>query len=225
MLRSTDQLALAHGACVVLELADDDAALAQLPLAEQHRALELAPFRRRDYIAGRTALHLALGSAAHAAHVAHAAHAAHADLAATAILSDERGAPLLPPGWVGSVSHKEAFAAALVAVAGDGHIGIDLERAQPSRQDIGRRILTPREQAALPDRGLAVTLRFAIKEAIYKALDPYVRRYVGFTEVELDIAGDAVTVTSELPFAIEATWREHAGHWLATARAVPRGDR
>jgi len=25
-----------------------------------------------------------------------------------------------------------------------------------------------------------------------------------------------------LPFAIEATWREHAGHWLATARAIRR---
>jgi 4'-phosphopantetheinyl transferase EntD len=66
-----------------------------------------------------------------------------------------------------------------------------------------------------------VTLHFAIKEAIYKAIDPYVRRYVGFTEVELAFAGDAVTVTTALPFAIEATWREHAGHWLATARAVP----
>jgi hypothetical protein len=29
-------------------------------------------------------------------------------------------------------------------------------------------------------------------------------------------------VTTALPFAIEATWREHAGHWLATARARPR---
>ena len=215
MLRSTDHLTLAHGACVVLELADADAALAGLPAAEQRRGLELAPARRGEYIAGRTALHLALGTTARAT----------ADLAGAAILSDERGAPVLPPGWVGSVSHKGAFAAALVAPAGRGHIGVDLERARPSRQDIARRVLTPREQAALPDRGLAVTLRFAIKEAIYKALDPYVRRYVGFTEVELDIAGDAVTVTTELPFAIEATWREHAGHWLATARAVSLADR
>ena len=337
MLRNTDHLTLAHGACVVLELVDDVAALARLPAAEQHRALELGPVRRREYIAGRTALHLALASAARtattvasaarapsatdaastaraesaahvastprapsamdatsiaraesAAHVAStpraesaahaytvriAAHAAatpgvddrgapilrrgglaglagRAELPAIlsddrgapilppgglaglaeraelpAILSDDRGAPILPPGWVGSISHKGAFAAALTAPAGHGHIGLDLERAQPSRQDIARRILTPREQAALPDRARAVTLRFAIKEAIYKALDPYVRRYVGFTEVELDLAGDVVTVTTDLPFAIEATWREHAGHWLATARALPLGDR
>jgi len=213
VLRSADHLTLGHGGCVVLELADDAAALAHLPVAEQHRALELAPARRREYIAGRTALRLALASARPAA------------AEPPAILSDDRGAPLLPDGWVGSISHKGAFAAALVAPAGAGHIGVDLERAQPSRHDIGRRILTAREQAALPDRDLAVTLRFAIKEAIYKALDPYVRRYVGFTEVELDLTGDAVTVTTELPFAIEASWREHAGHWLATARAVPFGDR
>jgi 4'-phosphopantetheinyl transferase EntD len=203
--RSTDRLALGHGACVVIELDDHDAALAGLAPAEQQRARELAPPRRRDYIAGRTALHLAVASPA-------------------AILSDDRGAPILPAGWVGSVSHKGAFAAALVAPAGHGHIGVDLERAAPPRQDIAPRILTPRELAALPDRGRAVTLRFSIKEAIYKAIDPYVRRYVGFTEVELDVdlGRELVAVTTELPLAIEATWREHGGHWLATARATPR---
>jgi 4'-phosphopantetheinyl transferase EntD len=182
---------------------DHDAALAVLPPAEQHRARELSGARRRDYVAGRTALHLALATT-------------------EPILSDERGAPVLPPGWVGSVSHKGALAAALVSPVGRGHIGVDLERTGPLRQDIARRILTVREQAALPDRDAAVTLRFAIKEAIYKAVDPYVRRYVGFTEVELDITGDAVTVTTALPLAIEAAFCSHAGHWLATARAAPR---
>jgi 4'-phosphopantetheinyl transferase EntD len=198
-----DRLALAHGACVIVELDDEAGALAGLALAEQDRAAALGPVRRLDFIAGRTALHLALGSAA-------------------AILSDDRGAPALPPGWVGSVSHKHGLAAALVAPAGVGQLGVDLELAAPPRGDIGRRVLTAREQAELTDGGRGVTLRFSIKEAIYKAIDPYVRRYVGFTEVELAFAGDAVTVTTALPFAIEATWREHAGHWLATAYAVPR---
>jgi len=214
-LRSSERLALAHGACVVVELGDHDAALAGLPPDEQLRAGELGPIRGGEYIAGRTALHLAL------------APAVGEDVA---ILSDDRGAPILPSGWVGSISHKGAHkdshegvrAAALVAPAGRGHIGVDLEVAAPPRQDIARRILTPREQAQLPDRGRAVMLRFSIKEAIYKAIDPYVRRYVGFTEVELDITCDDVVVITALPFVIEATWREHAGHWLATARAWPR---
>ncbi len=198
-----ERLALAHGACVIVELDDVDAAHAALAEAEQRRAAELSDRRRLDYVAGRTALHLALGEV-------------------TAILSDDRGAPVLPAGWVGSVSHKGGRAAALVAPAGAGHIGVDLELAAAPRQDIARRILTPREAAVLPDRGRAVTLRFAIKEAIYKAIAPHERRYVGFTEVELELAGDEVAVTTALPYAIEATWREHAGHWLATARAVPR---
>jgi 4'-phosphopantetheinyl transferase EntD len=198
---SAERFALVHGTCVVVQLDDHDAALASLAPAEQLRAGELAPPRRRDYIAGRTALHLALGSAA-------------------PILSDDRGAPILPDGWVGSVSHKGAFATALVTPAGRGLVGVDLERAAPPRIDIAPRILTARELAVLPDRGRAVTLRFAIKEAIYKAVAPYARRYVGFTEVELDLNGGDVTVTTALPFLIEATWREHAGHWLTTACAV-----
>lgn len=202
-LRRTERLGLAHGSCVIVELADADAALVQLAPLEQQHAGARSPIRRREFVAGRTALHLALDSA-------------------EPILSDDRGAPVLPTGWVGSISHKGELAAALVAPVGRGHIGLDLELAAPPRQDIARRILTPREQAALPDRGRAVTLRFAIKEAIYKAIDPYVRRYVGFTEVELDLTDEAVAISTELPFAIEATWREHAGHWLATARATPR---
>jgi enterobactin synthetase component D len=209
VLRRSDRLDLAHGACVIVELDDLEAALAALSPVEQHRAGELGPARRREFVAGRTALHSALG----------ALGALGADAPS---LSDDRGAPVLPPGWVGSISHKGALGAALVAPAGAGHIGVDLELAAASRVDIARRILTPREQAALPDHGSAVTLRFAIKEAIYKAVDPYVRRYVGFTEVELELTEDAAAVTSALPLAIEATWREYAGHWLATARAVPR---
>ena len=202
-LRSAERLALAHGACVVVELADPEAGLAALDPLEQRRARELPDVRRREFIAGRSALHLALSSPA-------------------PILSDDRGAPLLPAGWVGSVSHKGAHAAALIAPAGNGRVGLDLELAAAPRRDISRRILTPREQAQLPDLGRAVTLRFSIKEAIYKAIDPYVRRYVGFTEVELDFTGDAVQVTTALPFSIEVTWREHGDHWLATARATPR---
>lgn len=189
---------------MVVELADVDAAVARLAADEQRRAAELPALRRRAYVAGRTALHLALGGG-------------------EAIASDDRGAPVLPAGWVGSVSHKGARAAALIAAAGDGFVGIDLEVAAAPRGDIARRILTAREQAALADRGRAVTRSFAIKEAIYKAIDPYERRYVGFLEVELEFAADGgVAVRSPLPYAIEATWREHAGHWLATARARRR---
>jgi len=199
-----------HGLCVLVEVGDVDGTLATLPPEEQAVANTLAEIRRREHVGGRAALHHGLGDFA------------------TPILSDDRGAPIMPAGWLGSVSHKSHLAGALVAPQTiGGRVGLDLERAAAPKVDIARRILTPRELAALPahDRGRETTLRFAIKEAIYKAIDPYLRRYVGFTEVELDFDRDACLVTTALPRAIEATWREHEGFWLATARAVTLEDR
>jgi len=198
-------ISTSHGTCVLVEIEDVEATLAALPLEEQAHAKTLAELRRREHVGGRLALHHAL-----------------ADFT-TPILVNDRGAPVMPAGWTGSVSHKGARAAAIVAPDLGAFVGLDLERAAPPKVDIARRILTPREQAMIaPGDGRAVTLRFAIKEAIYKAIDPYVRRYVGFTEVELDLEGETAVVTTPLPFAIEAIWREHEGFWIATARATRR---
>ena len=199
-----------HGTVALVDLPDAsvDAALAALAPAEQAHAATLSAVRRRELIAGRTALRALLS----------------ADLAHHALLSDDRGAPVLPAGWVGSVSHKGTSAAAIVAPSSDprAHVGVDLELAAPAKQDIARWILTKREQETLTDRGRGATLRFSIKEAIYKAIDPFVRRYVAFTEVELDVHDGVAHVSSELPLAIETSWREHGSFWLATARATPR---
>ena len=206
-MTSRDVIDTSHGLCVIV------AAAADLPLVgdEQRIADSLGPIRRRELAAGRAALRSAL-----------------ADLGVTeapAILADDRGAPVLPEGFVGSISHKAERAAGLVAPAGQGFVGVDIELAGPSRLPIEKRILTPNEQTRVSGR--EVTLYFSIKEAIYKAIDPIVRRYVGFTEVELDVRPDGsvgVTVLdlAKLPVAIEAAWQERDGHWLATARSRPR---
>jgi 4'-phosphopantetheinyl transferase EntD len=201
LVTRSDLVDTPHGRCVILDAGDED-----LPLVGPELSLadSLGPVRRRELAIGRAALRSALGQQ-------------------VPILADDRGAPQLPTGWVGSISHKGTRAAALVAPATGGFIGVDLEAAAPPRMPIERRILTPRERAT----GREVTLHFAIKEAIYKAVDPIVRRYVGFTEVELEIAADgACTVRVldmlRLPVTIEAWWQERDGMWLATARALPR---
>lgn len=198
----TDRLETPHGRCLIVELDEE------VPLVGEEEALasRLSPVRRREFVAGRTALRSLLGEP-------------------VPIVADDRGAPVLPTGWVGSISHKGPRAAAIVAPGDTGFVGIDLEVAAPPRQPIERRILTPREQAVA--RGREVTLRFAIKEAIYKAVDPIVRRYVGFTEVELELSPDGgctvhVIDASRLPVVVEAWWQERDGHWLATARARRR---
>lgn len=196
-----------HGRCAVITLEEHEleAALRALPEAEQEAAARLSGVRRRELISGRTAIH-ALIDGAHP------------------VLANERGAPVVPAGLTGSISHKLARAAALVAGADRGHVGIDLERTAPTKLDISRRILTANEPRV---HGAELLRVFAIKEAIYKAIDPIVHRYVGFQEVELAIGqgGDVrVTIVDEvrLPVSIEAWWTVVDDHWLATARANPR---
>lgn len=216
------ELDLAHGRCVgvripaTLEALDR---LAESTLAAEERAFaaEMAPLRRRTWIAGRAALRQALQQVG---------------LDAPPVLVDSRGAPALPDGVAGSISHKEELAVALVA-RGTARVGVDLERDIVRPVDITAKVLTDAERAALAglddaERAREVLLRFSLKEAMYKALDPFVRRYVGFREVAVTPrASGEVTVETTLragerPFAIEATWRRFDGWILTTARVTPR---
>lgn len=180
---------------VVVDAAPDlSAQLAALHPEEQRLAAAMKPIRQREWVAGRTALRAALRQAALLG-----AEPGHP------LLKDDRGAPLLPAAALGSVSHKGDRAAALVAPRPTGQgldqglgqglgLGLDLELVAGPRVDISQRVLTEREQgelAALPAaaRASALALRFSLKEAVYKAIDPWVRRYVGFREVELVLAG------------------------------------
>lgn len=228
---------------------------AWLHSAERAVACTLAPHRREAYTAGRRALRAALQRIA-------------PDAGAMPLLSTARGAPRLPAGFVGSISHKRTRAIAIVApdsayvpgidgnvIAGAGvnagvnagaltdvsdtvFLGLDLEdRPQEdalTRPSIARRILTVHEQAAiahlapLPHRE-ATMLRFALKEAVYKAIDPIVHRYVGFTEVELDVHDDGKATVRLLLrefdaalIQIHAHWRAEANYLVAVARAVRR---
>ncbi len=135
----------------------------------------------------------------------------------------DRGAPIVPHGH-GSIAHKAGSDRVVaVAIAAPHLIGIDVERALAPRQPIETRILTPGELARLGDDRREVALVFAIKEAIYKAIDPVVRRYVAFTEVEVDLA--ARSVTTALPFQLDIWWTELTDPeplWVATARATIR---
>jgi len=193
-----------------------DAALAALHPDEREHAAALAPLRRRDWSAGRAALRAALAAAGLACDAA--------------VLTDDRGAPVLPASAHGSVSHKRGLAVALAAAAGDARIGVDVERHGASRVDVSARILTGPELATLPsdpvERGRAVALRFSLKEAIYKAIDPFVRRYVGFREVavwpEQGSIARVETLAPDLALEIESAWMIIGELVIATASARRR---
>ncbi|MBK7073846.1 MAG: 4'-phosphopantetheinyl transferase superfamily protein [Myxococcales bacterium] len=208
-------LELAYGRAVAVAIDDADAGPPEPP-EELALARQFGPARAREFLAGRRALRAALAELGGDAGVA--------------IGRGPRGAPLLPAGWVGSVSHKRDLAAGLVTADRGWTIGLDLEARAPRPIDIARRVMTAREAAAvaaLDDdaRRRLVVRTFAIKEAVYKAIDPHLGRYVGFHEVALrDPRADAAIV--EVPDAwgleVEATCQAHGDHWLATARARRR---
>ena len=210
---------------------------AMLHADERALASALIPERRVAFAAGRQALRAAL------AHL-EPAQASHP------LLSSDRGAPRAPSGYSGSISHKRTRAVAIAADVRDADgaraIGIDLEHrptdADLSRPSIAKRVLTPYERDALEPldplaHREATLIYFAIKEAVYKSIDPFVQRYVHFTEVELDVHdnGDA-TVRLLLPeshvpdITVRAHWRTDDAWIIAVAssslsnrdRFVPR---
>ena len=209
---------LAHGRCIGVRLPVADAsvdALVESVLVPEERAFasKLVALRRRSFVGGRVAMRQALTLAG---------------VDAPAVLPDERGAPVLPPGIIGSISHKDALAVALLAVGAE-RIGVDVEVDGAVRQDISSLVLTEAEiaeLASLPDaeRARELLLRFSAKEAIYKAIDPFVRRFVGFKEVDVRPLPDGrAEVRSQLrpnegPFVIDVRWLRWEGFVLTTAR-------
>jgi 4'-phosphopantetheinyl transferase EntD len=213
----------AHGCCVGVALPEELAALDAmaapwLHAEEREYAATLGEVRRRTWIGGRVALRRAL---------------ALAGLAAPAVLPDDRGAPLLPPGVAASVSHKAHVAVALVAAEEHAKLGVDVELEAPRVHDISARVLRPEELAELgalsdADREREVILRFSAKESVYKALDPFVRRYVGFHEVAVHLRGDGTggvtpfLAHGEGPFAFDLRWEREGALILTSARVTAR---
>jgi 4'-phosphopantetheinyl transferase EntD len=210
-------LDLEHGRCLGVRLdgppdALDPLAREALPPEEQAFGQRLAPLRRRTWIGGRIALRLAL---------------ARCGMEAPAVLADDRGAPLAPSGIAVSISHKERIAVALVAKTA-ARIGVDVEVDAARGLDIAPRVLLDDEAVELAGldaaaRAREVLLRFSAKEAVYKALDPFVRRFVAFREVAVTPQPDGgarvrlALSEGEGPFAVEVRWLRLDGLVLTTA--------
>jgi len=130
------------------------------------------------------------------------------------ILNDERGAPVLPTGLTGTLTHKNNIAISLVAHSKRSmRLGIDVEAISLRQQSIEKMILTDAELTKLSTiasdrRQEFVVSRFSLKESIYKAIDPFVKRYVGFKEVEIHETNEGFEARFKLknnegPFAVE----------------------
>ena len=98
------------------------------------------------------------------------------------------GAPIWPAGIVGSLGHDEFVAAAIVgSSAAFGGLGVDVESAEPLDDELIPIVATPDEQRASDDP-LQAKVLFCVKEAVFKAVNPLDRRFLGFDEIVVDHA-------------------------------------
>jgi len=169
--------AVQHGIVLGVALPDSSDAvpesiLEQLHPEERAYAVDLRGFRQVHWVGGRLAARGALQILG---------------CGGPPILTDPWGAPTTRQDLSISISHKRHMAVALVARHEHGSLGVDLEDLSPVREGIESRVLRPEEREevqalATNRRWISTLIRFSIKEAIYKALAPKHRRYIGFQE-------------------------------------------
>jgi enterobactin synthetase component D len=224
---------LPHGRCVGVRVPSiiDQGDLCLLHEEERAFLGNLSPARKPTWLAGRIALHAALQDIG---------------LDQGPVLATSRGAPELPKNVTASISHKRTLAVALAAPSRDGlSLGVDIEPvpALPAslgepgwngHPDISSRVMTPAELAVLAtvpehQRRREIILHFSIKEALYKALNPIVGRYVSFQEATVlphsdgSVAVSLALTKEEGPFQAESRWSEIEAHLLTTAALRPAG--
>ena len=215
--------ATAHGLIAAVNIPDapdpaPEEVLETLPTEESDYARTLKGYRQVQFVGGRIAAR-------------EAAKQLRIDL--PPMLSDARGAPICPPEICVSVSHKKTLALAMVCLKGDFTLGVDLESYGPQRMGIAKKVLTPEEQTEnqrIEDKDrqwIDVLMRFSIKECIYKAVDPFVRRYVGFDEAQVRPGLDGTAQVKLLlrdeegPFWATARYEWLHGHLVTSVRLGP----
>ena len=139
--------------------------------AEEVAVVRAVAKRRREVAFGRACARQALGRS-------------------IAIPHGAGGAPQWPEGMVGSITHTDDEAAAMVAERGVyAGLGIDLESlAHAARtEDLLATVATDAERARADPTLPFAALMFSAKEAVYKCLYPRCGQFLEFHDVELAI--------------------------------------
>lgn len=179
------------------QLQADDAALSGIA------AVNGASKRQAEYLAGRLCARQALLQLTGTATV-------------PAVGADR--APCWPAGVVGSITHGDGWAAAVVAPACNYRgLGLDVETwlSHERAERLATQLLTPAELqrlAQLPaeQRAAQISLSFSLKESLFKALYPLVQQRFYFHDAEVLRAADG---QAELQLL-----RDLSPHWPAGSR-------
>jgi 4'-phosphopantetheinyl transferase EntD len=148
---------------------------ARLDPAEHAAVARAVESRAREFAAGRLCARRAL---------------AEIGLDAAVPAASDRQ-PLWPPGIVGSITHTEGFAAAVVAPCRAlAAVGLDTERAGRVKRELWPKICIEEEIAWLEsleaqEQPAAATLIFAAKEAFYKCQYPATGEWLYFADAKV----------------------------------------
>lgn len=132
--------------------------------------------RREDFAAGRAAARRALAALG---------------IPAAPLPRCERRSPVWPKGFVGSITHCAGFCAAVAASDATAlSLGLDAEANTPLDRELEAMICSPAEMLSFarlpsPAAGDWLKLAFSAKEAYYKCVDPILREFLDFRDVEV----------------------------------------
>lgn len=171
--------------------------------------------RRCEYLCGRLAAQTLLSERQIYAQVAQSAE----------------GAPIWPEGWLGSISHTERCAIAVIAPQNKGYVlGIDIENFNPEALDeIAETIAQESERKRLAkseiDYNTALHIAFSAKESLYKALYPQVRKVFGFdsaiiTDINTRNQTFSIQLTHALTSALPARFQCTGYYQLDTDKVI-----
>lgn len=174
--------------------------------------------RRREFTTGRECARIALGKLG---------------VAPAPILVGERGAPVWPPGVVGSITHCDGYRAAVVGHSSDvAAIGLDAEPNGPLPGGVLEvvSLAVERDRLAVLARRDALAERpagqpgvcwdrllFSAKESVYKAWFPLTGTWLGFEDADVTIEPDGTFTARLLSPARAPAPASFAGRWLAAA--------
>ncbi len=137
--------------------------------------LTWAPVRQREYRAGRALAH---------------ALAAREGIVLGELATASDRTPIWPDALVGSISHSRARVfVALGRASLYRCLGLDIEPFGSVTPDLFDLLFVAEERSAIT-QGLAPTLLFCCKEAVYKAVYPSSGQYFDFHDLRVTVEGD-----------------------------------
>lgn len=156
-----------------------------LPSERDHVA-QVSERRRTDFLNGRACAHACIAALG---------------VPDAPVVVGPGGAPVWPPGVVGSITHCEGYSGAVATLSTKSRsLGVDAERRARVERGLESLICTEVERADLDrrpesERSEIATLLFSAKEAFYKAQFGVSGHWVDFLDVAVEPRDGSFTVT------------------------------